>query len=258
MLPAVELARAASAEDALSVLRNFMPDAVVHTACAYGRRDEQPMAVLDANLRLGIALLQAILAHASAQTVFVNTGTVLAPQVSLYALSKAQFAHWGAELASQHPQQLQFINVHLQQMYGAGDDRSKFTTHVIETCRLGEERLSLTPGEQRRDFIHIDDVVRAYDMILTQGHRFAASDAIDVGSGHAVSMREFVQLVHCLTAAPTQLDFGAVPYRANEAMLCVADTTRLRGMGWAPIFDLESGLKHTLAASMNAPPHSFG
>ena len=44
----------------------------------------------------------------------------------------------------------------------------------------------------------------------------------------------------------TNLDFGAVPYRAHEAMLCRADTTRLRALGWRPAFGLESGLLETL------------
>ncbi len=71
-------------------------------------------------------------------------------------------------------------------MYGPGDDSSKFTTHVIESCRRNEPRLALTAGEQLRDFIHIDDVVRAYDRIVDRQGDFAASDAIEVGSGDAV------------------------------------------------------------------------
>lgn len=246
LLNRVRLERVATAADSVAILRNFAPDAVVHTACAYGRRGETPIDVLDANLRLGVALLQAAMAQEPGKTVFINTGTVLAPEVSLYALSKTQFSQWGLALALQQPAQLQFIDIRLQQMYGPGDDRSKFTTHVIEACRLGEERLALTPGEQRRDFIHIEDVVRAYDAILHRHGDLANSDAIELGSGTAVSMRHFVELAHRLTASTTHLDFGAVPYRPNEAMLCVADTSRIRALGWIPHFDLEAGLRHTL------------
>ena len=139
-----------------------------------------------------------------------------------------------------------FIDIRLQQMYGPGDDRSKFTTHVIEACRNNELRLALTPGEQRRDFIHIDDVVRAYECILERRCEFAASDAVEVGSGTAVTMRSFVELAKQAADASTLLDFGAVPYRANEAMLCVADTDRLRGLGWQPKVQLADGIKSTI------------
>lgn len=251
VLPRVQLARAANAEESLRVALDFAPEAIVHTACSYGRKGETPLDVMEANLRFGTVLLQAVLdvvPKASGPITFLNTGTVLAPNVSLYALSKTQFSSWGEALANQSPDRLRFIDIRLQQMYGPGDDRSKFSTHVIEACRQNEPRLALTAGEQRRDFIHIDDVVRAYDRILERSANFAASDAIEVGSGDAVTMRSFAELAKQLAGASTMLDFGAVPYRANEAMLCVADTARLRGLGWQPEVSLTDGLKSMLAA----------
>lgn len=251
-LPAsVRVVRASAPDEIAAAVRVAAPDAIVHTACSYGRKGETALDVMDANLRLGTVLLQTLLdepAGGYGPTTFLNTGTVLAPDVSLYALSKTQFSAWGAQLASQAPDRLRFIDIRLQQMYGLGDDRSKFTTHVIEACRHNEMRLALTPGEQRRDFIHIDDVVRAYECILDNRHDFVASDAIEVGSGNAVTMRSFVELTKQVANASTVLDFGAVPYRANEAMLCVADTSRLRSLGWQPIVPLADGIKSMIDA----------
>lgn len=243
--PGVRVLRASTPEEIAAAVREAAPDVIVHTACSYGRKGETPLDVMNANLVLGTALLQAVLEGAArdgSPVSVLNTGTVLAADVSLYALSKTQFSAWGAALATASPKQLRFIDIHLQQMYGPGDDRSKFTTHVIEACRSNEPQLALTAGEQRRDFIHIDDVVHAYDRILEQRDRFAASDVIEVGSGEAVTMREFVELAKRVTGASTVLDFGAVPYRANEAMLCVADTTRLRELGWQAQVTLADGL----------------
>lgn len=242
----VRVVRASAPDEVEAAVRATAPDTIVHTACSYGRKGETAFDVMEANLRLGMVMLQALLdqpARESGPTTFLNTGTVLEPDVSLYALSKTQFSAWGAQLAIQAPDRLRFIDIRLQQMYGPSDDRSKFTTHVIEACCNNEPRLALTAGEQRRDFIHIDDVVRAYDRILEQRGDFVASDAIDVGSGHAVTMRSFVELVKQVAGASTVLDFGAVPYRDNEAMLCVADTTRLCGLGWQPGVSLADGVK---------------
>lgn len=248
-LPAsVCVLRGASPEEVAAAVYEAAPDVIVHTACAYGRKGETPLDVMAANLVLGTTLLQTVLesAHESGPVSFMNTGTVLAPDVSLYALSKTQFSAWGAALAKQAPERLRFIDMRLQQMYGPGDDRTKFTTHVIEACRRNEPHLALTAGEQRRDFIHIDDVVSAYDHILDGCDSFAVSDAIDVGSGDAISMRSFVEKVRAISNAATVLDFGAVPYRSNEAMLCVASTERLRALGWHPRVTLEQGLQRML------------
>jgi len=251
LLPQTRLARIDGIMSVPGLFADFAPDAIVHTACSYGRKGETPVDVLDANLRFGTALLQAALQTQDRQVVFLNTGTVLLPDVSLYALSKTQFSQWGASLASQLPSALQFIDIQLQQMYGPGDDRSKFTTHVLETCQNNEARLALTLGEQRRDLIHIYDVVQAYGVILDKHARFTASDAIDVGSGTAVRMRDFVELTKRITQASTELDFGAVPYRTKEAMHCVADITRLSALGWRPTFDLEAGIRQTLNLGTN-------
>jgi CDP-paratose synthetase len=245
----VRVLRAALPEEVAAAVREAAPDVIAHTACAYGRKGETPLDVLEANVRFGTALLQAALSEPASgrgPITFLNTGTVLAPDVSLYALSKTQFSAWGAALATQSPNHLRFIDIRLQQMYGPGDDRSKFTTHVIEACRNNESRLALTLGEQRRDLIHISDVVQAYDRILQTRESFASSDAIDVGSGTALRMRDFVEMAKHMANATTELDFGAVPYRANEAMHSVADTTRLSALGWRPAFDLEAGIRQTL------------
>jgi CDP-paratose synthetase len=228
-----------------SFVKRVQPEVVVHTACAYGRQGETSLQIFDANLRLGLVILQA-LQNAAQAVSFINTGSVLAPDVSTYALSKNQFAQWGRMLATQSGGQLRFVNVSLQHMYGPGDDASKFTTHVLHACQRNDPVLKLTAGEQARDFIYIDDVVSAYDTLLTQRHQLNAVQDIEVGSGLAPSIRKFVETAHRLTASHTELLFGALPYRPNEAMHCVANVARMKQLGWAPAFDLNAGLKKTI------------
>ena len=246
----VRVMRTSSPDGIAAVVGEVTPDVIVHTACTYGRKGESALDVMDTNMRLGVSLLQAILDRNSPEgtppTLFLNTGTGLKPSVSLYALSKTQFSAWGSALAASTPQRLKFIDIRLQQMYGPGDDDSKFVAHVIKACRQNVPRLFLTMGEQLRDFIHIDDVVQAYDLILERNHEFAESDAIDVGSGDAVTIRSFVEQVRQVTGAETVLEFGAVEYRANEDMLCVADTKRLRSLGWQPTVPLTTGLRRLI------------
>jgi nucleoside-diphosphate-sugar epimerase len=223
------------------------PDAVIHTACSYGRSGEVLLDLFDANLRLGIVLLQGVQNAAARQRVtFINAGSALEPGVSSYALSKRQFAQWGYSLVMQALVRLQFINVNLQHMYGPGDSRSKFSTHVMHACHTNQPRLELTAGEQERDFIYIADVLSAYEILLAQAHILPSYDEIDVGSGHAPTLRSFVETVHTLTRSKTELKFGALPYRLNEAMHCQADISRMRGLGWAPAFDLHQGLMKTI------------
>jgi CDP-paratose synthetase len=226
-------------------VKKTQPDIVVHTACAYGRQGENSLQVFDTNLRLGLVIMQA-LQYSTTPATFINTGSALDPDVSLYALSKHQFTQWGHMLASRSVDQLMFVNVRLQHMYGPGDDASKFSTHVLYACQRNDPVLKLTAGEQARDFIYIDDVVRAYDTLLIQHPHLEAVQDVDVGSGVAPTIREFVETAHRLTGSQTELLFGALPYRPNEAMHCLANIDRIKQLGWQPNFDLEAGLQKTI------------
>lgn len=247
---AFALGRCNSDQEINDFISSIEPDAVIHTVCAYGRKGESLVTINDANLRLGLVTLQAVLTVKKPVT-FINTGTVLEARVSPYALTKHQFVQWGRFLASQSGQQLRFVNVLLQHMYGPGDDPSKFTTHVLHTCRRNESTLKLTAGEQNRDFIYIDDVVSAYSTLLEKRNELANTVDIEVGSGTALSIREFVQTVHKLTASKTELQFGALSYRPNEPMQLQADISQINALGWQPKFTLELGLRRTLETEFN-------
>lgn len=45
-----------------------------------------------------------------------------------------------------------------------------------------------------------------------------------------------------LAVSETKLIWGAVPYRANEPMISVADITKLKKMGWMPLYSIEEGI----------------
>jgi len=240
-----DISRCVTDDEVFELVKRSMPDVVIHTACTYGRHGETATQILDTNVRLGLVTLQASLRNGRPVT-FINTGTVLKPNLSLYALSKHQFSEWGRSIVLQSAANLRFVNVQLQHMYGPGDDASKFSTHVLRTCQRNEPELDLTAGEQLRDFIYIDDVVSAYRVLAEQRDQLEAVCDIEVGSGVAPQVRKFVETVHKLTNSSTHLNFGRLPYRSNEAMVCQANIGRMQALGWAPCFDLSTGLKKTI------------
>lgn len=251
ILPGVRLAQCTGERGVVELVRQAAPEVIVHTACAYGRNGESALQVFDSNVRLGMLLLEGVAGGAGGRVGFVNTGTVLDLSVSNYALSKHHFSQWGDALARQSSSRLQFVNIRLQHMYGPGDDQSKFTSHVLHACQSQQATLALTAGEQRRDFIYIDDVVSAYDAVVQNLGALAQSDQVDVGSGYAPTVRSFVEQVHALTGSRTELQFGAIAYRENEAMLCQADTRRLKSLGWKAAYSLDQGIRKTIELEFN-------
>ena len=221
--------------------------AVIHAATDYGRAHQPWSELLKTNLVFSLQIAEAaILARSNC---FINVGTALPPDVSPYALSKHQFSEWLQVLAGQG--QMRFADVALESIYGEDDDPDKFITRAIIACLNNAESLPLTPGEQKRDFIYIEDAVEAI-VTLVKHYTSLNLDAMipyqrySVGSGMAITIREVMQLIRRLSGSHTQLAFGAVTYRPHEVMFSQADLTKMRALGWSPRFSLEDGLKRTV------------
>jgi nucleoside-diphosphate-sugar epimerase len=231
--------------------------AVVHTATCYGRNGEPDEVVFEANTAAPLRLLQR--AARAKVPLFVHTDTCFSSgplrytYLRSYSLSKRQFTEWGEHFASRGD--VCFVNVKLQHPYGPGDSPDKFVPSILRQCLDNVETLRLTPGEQQKDFIYVEDVVSALLLVLDRcGEGLAPFQEYECGTGVAVSVRRFVETAHALTGSRTRLLFGALPYREHEIMHSCADTSALRDLGWAPRHDLEEGLARTLRADYGFSP----
>lgn len=224
-------------------------DVIAHFATDYGRKNVPPSVVIDANLALPLKLLE--LAREFSVGTFINTDTILDKRVSTYSLSKRQFAEW-LEAFSEDVFGIGFV---LEHFFGPGDDPTKFVSSMVAAMVRGEKSIDVTPGEQQRDFIFIDDVIDAFMTIFDRLDDIRASleggrtKRFEVGGGEPVSIREFLLLLKRLSGADgTRLRFGALPYRENESMESHVDLSELHKLGWRRRVTLEDGLKRTLEA----------
>jgi nucleoside-diphosphate-sugar epimerase len=215
-------------------------DAVIHTATCYGRAGETATEIFEANTAFPLRVLEA--AVKSNVGVFYNTDTILPSHLNDYALSKSQFLEWGKIFSA--GSKIRFVNIRLEHVYGPGDADSKFTTHVIKSCLKNVPDLNLTPGDQKRDFIYIDDAVDAYLKIWE--HTYLSSgyyQEYGVGSGNAVTIRAFVEMTKKITHSSTRTNFGAIPYRHNEVMDSNINIEPLKALGWESRVDLATGIR---------------
>ncbi|MFQ1966701.1 NAD-dependent epimerase/dehydratase family protein [Aeromonas veronii] len=221
--------------DWIEQVKKLKPDIVINTATSYGRNSELLSSMIDAN----IVFPQKILECMEVDTVFINCGTSLPPSVSLYSLTKNQFV----ELAKKHcrSNRVKFVNLRLEHFFGAGDDITKFTSYIIHQC-LANRPLELTEGTQMRDFIYIEDVISAFDFILASLHQLDLFEEIDIGSGLAIKVRDFVELVASITSSTSKIKFGAIPIRDNELMYSCANILKLKELGWAVKYSLDEAI----------------
>jgi nucleoside-diphosphate-sugar epimerase len=221
-------------------------DAVVHVATNYGRGDDPPSRLSGDNTHFPLTLLERAVRHGV--PTFINTDTCFTIDYRYlrpYTLSKKQFVQWGQVLCD--GTKTKFVNMVLQHPYGPGDRLTKFVPAMAKQCLESTGgTIDLTPGEQKKDFIYVGDVAEAYQIVLEKVSRFASFTQFEVGSGKAVAIRHFVELLHRLTQSKAILNFGGLTYREAEIMFSQADTAPLQALGWRPIVSLEEGLLRLL------------
>lgn len=95
-------------------------------------------------------------------------------------------------------------------------------------------------GLQRRDFIHVSDVVRAN--ILALKADTANGKAYNVGTGRAATVRDVIALVSEWLGAREPPEI-VNRYRAGDIRHCFADISRIQSeLGFAPQMGLEDGI----------------
>lgn len=223
-------------------------DAIVHTATCYGRNSEPASVVVAANVLFPITVLEE--AAASGVRKFINVDTYFTKAGAFtnyllpYSLSKRYFVELGHELTRKH--EMQFINMRLEHVYGEGDGPAKFVTSLLRQCIQGVSEIPLTAGGQKRDFVHVDDVVSAFLKVLENPGPPGDFMEYEVGTGKDTTLREFAECVNRLSGNRSRLAFGALPYRSDEIMASRANTASLKEIGWRPFTSLEDGLSRLI------------
>ncbi len=214
----------------------FEPNIIINTIACYGRHNEPATALIESNILMPIRVLESI---SSLDAVFINCGTSLPPNTSLYAYTKQKANALAAAIIDKVCGK--YIELKLEHFYGAFDGDDKFTSMVIRRC-LSNQPVKLTSGLQQRDFLYIKDLLTAFDCIINNVNNFPKFHSIEVGSGKAISIREYVETVKNITKSNSIIEFGVVKERANELMYSCADIAELEKIGWKREFSLVDAL----------------
>lgn len=216
-------------------------DAVIHTACTYGRHGQAAHEVVETNVLFGLKLLDVAVFYNTGT--FINTDTLLPKYLNAYSLSKKHFSEW----LDQRSAQIQVVNLKLEHMYGPRDDQTKFVPWLISQLEQKVERIALTEGSQLRDFIYIDDVVSAYMLIVEKKAQLPKFSEFDVGTGKPISVRKFITALYeayqkLNPNCKTQLGFGDIPLRDGEIMSVEVNNVALKELGWDADISQDKGV----------------
>lgn len=235
-------------------------DAVFHLASyiEVGESVEQPRKYLENNIMGTLSVLEAMRKNTARTFIFSSSAAVYGEPmrtpikeddrtlpISPYGMTKLAMEGLVSSYAFSHG----FMGVALRyfNLYGPGEDHEP-ESHAIPRFimqMMNDEDVTVWgDGTNRRDYVYIDDVVRAHILALKlpQGFHY-----MNLSGKNATPVIEVVRTLERIMGKPAKV--ANHPPRLGDPQELYADAAKAKEvLGWEPQVDLETGLRRTVEA----------
>jgi len=128
-------------------------------------------------------------------------------------------------------------------VFGPGQKTGMVIPYLFD-CYSKKVPAQISPGEQTRDFVYIDDCIEG---LLKLGARAdLAGECFNLGSGLEVKLKEVAAEIARLSQYDGELGLGSRPYRSSEVMQHKESVEKaLKSFGWQARVPLKDGLAMT-------------
>src|SRR4051812_12462377 len=164
-----------------------------------------------------------------------------AAPLNVYGYSKLAMER----LADRHRSRLKHPIVGLRyfNVYGPGEQhKGKFASMIHQLAkqmRAGKRPRIFTDGEQRRDFVYIDDVVQANLKAMNA----TASGVFNVGCGGAFTFNQVVEELNRALELDLQPEYFENPYSFTQDWTEANVGQSRKRLGYEPAYDLRAGIE---------------
>jgi nucleoside-diphosphate-sugar epimerase len=127
-------------------------------------------------------------------------------------------------------------------LYGPEEKAGRLVSDAIRALGSGQP-FATTDGRQLRDFMHVEDVARAFTALLASD----ISGAVNIATGQAVAVRSVLEAIDRETGGHGILRLGARPRPADDPAVIEAASDRLRQeVGFTPRYAIVEGIAQTV------------
>lgn len=231
-------------------------DIIVHMATLYRKFDNEQEAqqMIDANISFPVELLE--LGIRNKIKGFINTGTFFEYDCSnlpvdestqikpfnFYAQTKVEFEN----ILESYSSKLMINTFRLFSPYGEKDN-FKLIPMIIQKA-LSDEKIELSDGMQKLDFIYVGDIIDAYMKALSKmfsQKQTSYYQVYNLGSGECVSVRDVVSIIEQQLRKPIKKVWGR-PSKIDIPVV-FADISKVEAeLGWFPMYSIQDGIASTI------------
>ena len=158
-----------------------------------------------------------------------------------YAMSK--FAAGRLAYLCCKKKEIRHCHIRILSTYGEFNSENTFIMYLIKSFLAGDSP-QVTECKQIWDYCYVDDVAQAMLAIGIKGQDGAI---YPLGSGVALPMRYYVEIIHKIINPEVPIGYGKIDYYPNQPMYLCADIAKLtEDTGFKPLYSFEEGITRTI------------
>jgi len=176
-------------------------------------------------------------------------GLIRSPQIekkagkakTIYGRSKLKASKF---LISQKKNTFPFVILRFYQLYGPNQDENRFLPFVIKSC-LADKKFPCSDCKQFRDFLYIDDAVKAVKKCL-DNKKTIKEKIINIGYGKPIKLRNVIKMIRQKINKGTP-NYGQIKLRSDELKkLYPSLGNAKRYLKWGPKINFTKGITKTI------------
>jgi len=137
---------------------------------------------------------------------------------------------------------LSYTILRLYQIYGPHQTINRLIPLTIDAC-LKNKKFPCSKGEQKRDFLYIEDLV---DLIIKILKTKASNEIYNVGSGRPIKIKQVINIIKSSIGLGNP-EFGKIKMRKDEIKNSYPNISKVRNkFKWIPKINFRKGIKNTI------------
>ena len=192
-------------------------DVLINLSCRYGQDGVRDIDIFQSNLFAPLNVFTKALDLKIKKHITIDTS--LPEYLNVYSMSKKKYADiikWYVKKTADD--KLAVVNVILENYYGKDEPANRFIPSTIIKLKNNED-IDLTEGNQKRDWIYVDDVIDALVQLIENNDINGYIDC-PLGTGENVEIRTVIEYLKKICKSSSKLNFGSIQKREGEPDTC--------------------------------------